>query len=254
MSDVDALIAKKEAEYETLSRATAALLENHENERANFKVEMEKKREKAAKDLEKELKDTKNELKDVLKLVAKAQSEYNDLVSKTDKHAEKAKSKLESTMAEKAVVEGVVGQLKTEELSLTSEITVLKSKVGELNTNADNLRATIGDLDQKKYDKQNELEALNADIEQAQLEFNLEKSSYDKEIDDAKNRLTQLHAELNDANRSLVEVRSQEESVRQDIADRYKDIQNREEAVLKRENQVRISEKRVYNYQQFTKL
>jgi predicted nucleic acid-binding Zn-ribbon protein len=134
------------------------------------------------------------------------------------------------------------------------DIETLKEDYDLLLTKIDAAHTELSDLDTTKISKLSEIQDIADKKEQAELEYNLEVSSYEKEVNDLTVKLSTLKAELNHANKSLLEVKKEESSIRNDIADSLMRLNKREESIQERESKVSIDESRLFNYKRFTDL
>lgn len=252
--DIDAKIANKEAEYGNLSRATAILIENHDKARDEFEAEMKERAERAEANLDKSLAKKKKELADATKLhekvVEKHEKELTELANSVDSN----NSKLESIKREKSSLESVIAELSLQKIGLESDIKVKKDEQTHLITEIDRRRTELTELEQRKAKQLVEIDELQATIDQDTLEFTAEKAARGEQIRVDTNKLSTLRSQLNESQAKLVETQQQEESIRHDLSDRAMRLDTQERNIEERENKVRLDEKRVYNYNKFTKL
>ena len=254
MADLDARIVNKQAEFETLSRATAALLEQHEKLRKEFDEELKHKASKAASDLDKSFKKKQKELDMLIKSVAGK----HILVQKLDKESsDKLKALTEQDKRltrEKAVISEIVSELNDEKKTLEGEKRLLNAEKESLVLDITALREEISGLEQKISETNEKLSLLNMKSEEGTAEHNFRQTAYDKEESEAKTRISLINAQLNAASRSLHEVKVEEDNIREDLANLSMQLDKREQTINGREAKVAQQEKRVFNYSKFTGL
>lgn len=254
MADLDVKTANKQAEFETLSRATAALLEQHEKLREDFDNELRQKAEKAEADLVKSLKKERKELDKLTSEVIKQQELSGKL---TIDSADKVKALTEQDKRltrEKLVITEIIVELTADKKVLEGDARLLRAEKEELAKDILTKREELTSLHDKIGVAENKLGVLDLQIEEKTVEYNFNKTAYDKEEEDSKHRLAQINSQLNTASRSLHEVKVEEDNIRTDLANLSMQLDKRQQVIENREMKVAQQEKRVFNYSKFTSL
>lgn len=254
MVDFSLKMDNKQAEFETLSRATAALLEQHEKVRKDFDIELKKKADKAEADLSRKLKSAYKELSQLDGKIV----ERRNLIEKLEKDSsEKLKALTEQDKRltrEKAVISEIVSELNDEKKTLEGEKRLLSAEKDSLVLDITALRQEVSEIEQKKSEVQESLNVLELRSEESTIEHNFRQIAYDKEETDSKHRIAQINSQLNRASRSLHEVKVEEDNIRTDLANLSMQLDKREQTINGREAKVAQQEKRVFNYSKFTGL
>jgi chromosome segregation ATPase len=252
--DIDAKLESKQAEFETLSRATAALLEQHEKLRLNFDEELKGKASNAKLSIDKALKTQAKTLKELESSLVNKEEALKALEERSilkERELEEQDKRLER---EKGVILEIVARLNSEKLTLEGEKTLLTSEKTSLMTDIDRLHTELADTQEKVRIITDQKSVLELNLEQANVEFDFQKATYDREEELSKKRLSLVNSQLNDAARSLHEVKTEEDTIRSDLADLSMQLGKREQAINAREAKVAQQEKRVFNYTKFTGL
>lgn len=254
VKDIDARLDSKAAEFETLSRATASLLEQHTKLRDDFAVELTDKAKKASKDLDKELKVRRKELFTLNNEVSGSRlvlEETEKLLSEKQKEILEQNSKFSR---EKEGIIEILARLNSEKITLEGERTMLEKEKASLTTDIDRLHTERASVQEKIRLATDELAVVEMNLEDAGVSYEFKKNLYDQEEAEAKRRLSIINSQLNNASRSLHEVKTEEDNIRTDLADLSMQLGKREEAIRGREAKVAQQEKRVFNYSKFTGL
>ena len=254
MADIDTKLAGKEAEYETLTRATAGLLEQHEKLRKDFDKELAEKEKVSESELRKKLKSKRKTLLDLESGIAKGNKELEKLGETTANEVRTHTEAIRGLTREKAIIEESVTTLKREKLSLQSENTVLKGENASLIEDITKSRDALFQAEAKVSESSDKLSVVNLNLEEAQVNYDFKKAELENELKSTNVKLGQVNSQLDAASKSLHQVKLEEDNIRTDLADWSLKLDKREQAINGREAKVAQQEKRIFNYSKFTGL
>lgn len=254
MADIDEKLAHKEAEYGTLTRAIAGLLEQHDKLRKDFDKELKEKADEAKLQLDKDLKDKRQELVNLGKNIEKAVKNLEKLTIDTSNGEKTLTEQDKRLVREKSVIEEIVSTLNTEKLSLQAEKSVLLAEKTDIFIEINQKRIELTELEKKIILSTDNESVVRFKLEDTKNEFDFKKAGYDKALEESQKKLNIINSQLEVAGRSLHEVKLEEDNIRQDLADWSMRLDGRESTINGREAKVAQQEKRVFNYSKFTGL
>jgi|SRR6185503_16522566 len=251
---VDDDIEAKQEELDMIHRSVNALKKQHQEIRAEFEKKLDKMSKEANKKLASELEDKKKELSSLDNAIKDARSSVESESLRLKNLRTELESNRVSLESECSDIKQVITNLNGRKVFLKAEIDALNEEKHSLIKEIDTKHTELTDTNEKINAANESVVSINLRTEELLQNYDFNKKELDLKQDKAGKRLRLTLSQLDIAAKSLHEVQSKEDGIRQELAEWQMSLDSKESALDGREARINQQEKRTFNYNKFSGL